>query len=80
MLQRVQILIDPKTKKDLEKVSKASGRSMSKVAREILKKGLSKERGIIGDGGVGFLKKLAENAVKGPGDSEYDKYAYDLDE
>ncbi|MCH7641432.1 hypothetical protein IID22_04520 [Patescibacteria group bacterium] len=80
MLQRVQILIDPKTKKDLEDVSKSTGRSMSMVVRSILGKGLKKEKKKAKKkmSGVDFLLKLAEGAVKGPGDSEYDKYAYNL--
>lgn len=77
MLQRVQLLIDSETRRKLKKVAIAEDRSMSGVAREILKNGMKKKKTKIKDNGAGFLLRWAKNAVKGPGDSEYDKYAYD---
>lgn len=78
MLQRVQLILDSETKRELRRVAVQENRSMSDVAREIIKKNLSKKKDKTRDGGVSFLIKQAKKAVKGPKNAEYDKYAYDL--
>lgn len=76
-------MIDRKTKTELDEVAKLSSLSMSEVVRELLKKGLPKrKRASIKakkGGGISFLKQQAGKAVRGPGNSQYDKYIYDLD-
>ncbi|KKR10491.1 MAG: hypothetical protein A3D24_03915 [Candidatus Blackburnbacteria bacterium RIFCSPHIGHO2_02_FULL_39_13] len=78
MLQRVQLLLDSQTKKELKKIAELENRSMSDLAREILVKSVQKRGKGAKDGGIAFLKQQAKKAVKGPGNSEYDRYAYDL--
>lgn len=78
MLQRVQLILDKETKNELRRVATQENRSMSDVAREILKGGIGKKKTKGKRGGVEALLKWADKAVKGPGNSEYDKYAYDL--
>lgn len=77
MLQRIQLLLDRETKKELNKQAVKENRSVSAVARELLKKSLEKKKAASLDGGASFLLTLAKKAVSGPGDAEYDKYAYD---
>ena len=80
MLQRMQILIDSETKRELETLSKLSERSISSLTRQMLKIGVKeiKKSHKRNDNGAKFLLELAKHAVKGPGNSEYDKYAYDF--
>jgi hypothetical protein len=75
MLQRVQLLLDLKTKKELQRLANSQNRSMSEISREILQKGLKKSQQ--NTSGSQFLLNLSKKAVEGPGDSEYDKYGYD---
>ncbi len=78
MLQRVQLLLDQKTKQELDQIAAFSGQSVSSVVRDMLSKQLAHEKTKKKKlTGVEFLRFLADNAVKGPGDCEYDKYAYD---
>ncbi len=76
MLQRVQLLLDQETRVELKKLAAQKNISMSEAARKILQQELAKKRQNLDDGGGAFLIKLARTAVKGPGDSDYDKYAY----
>ena len=84
MLVRKQILIEEKQATDLADLAMIQGISMSEMHRKILEVGLESQKKIIKKivkkkmSGIEFLDYLAKNAVKGPGDSEYDKYAYDL--
>lgn len=77
MLQRIQLLLDSETKKELNKAAAKENRSISSVAREILKKNLEKKKAASLDGGASFLLALARKSVSGPGNAEYDKYAYE---
>ncbi len=77
MLQRIQLLLDYETKKELNKEAAREKRSVSAVAREILKKSLEKKKAASRDGGAAFLLDLARKSVSGPGDDQYDKYAYE---
>ena len=77
MLVRIQLMLDRETKRKLEILSRAEGRSMSEIVREALKERLKREKKTKKKGAE-FLLKLAKEAVAGPGDAEYDKYAYDL--
>ncbi len=77
MLQRVQLLLDQKTKRELDYVASRSGRSLSAIVREMLTKQLVHEKTQTKKtSGASFLRSLADQAVAGPGDSEYDSYAY----
>lgn len=76
MLERTQLMIDKETLQDLRRVAAHENRSMSDVARRILKANLLHPKAKKKDGGTKFLLWLVKNAGKGPGDSEYDKYAY----
>jgi len=84
MLTRKQLLLDEKQALELAEVAAFYDISMSQKAREIFAKGLKQEKAKIKKtkkkkmSGAEFLTWLAENPVHGPGDSEYDKYAYDL--
>lgn len=78
MLQRVQLMLDSRTKKELKKIAELENRSMSDLAREILSNNVKKRNAKTKDGGIAFLKQQAKKAVKGPGNSKYDKYAYNL--
>lgn len=76
MMIRTQILLDYKTKNDLKDLAQSEGKSLSQIVRESVKNTVKKKTKKLS--GYEFLKRLAERAGHGPGDSEYDKYAYDL--
>ncbi|MEK9208968.1 MAG: hypothetical protein AAB910_02730 [Patescibacteria group bacterium] len=69
---------------ELEELAQAAGISVSKMIRETLPIGMKEEKKKAAKrktkkmSGGEFLLYLAKHAVKGPGDSEYDKYAYDF--
>lgn len=69
-------MIDKETIQELRRMAAAEKRSMSDVARKILKANLLKPKSGKRDGGTKFLLWLSKNAKSGPGDSDYDKYAY----
>lgn len=80
MMQRTQILLDYKTKKDLKDLAASEGKSLSQIVRESLHQATkeaknNKKKKI---SAVELFKRIAARAGYGPGDSEYDKYAYDL--
>lgn len=77
MLQRVQLLLDKETRRELQSVATQENRSVSAVVREVLKENFKKKKAKRLKRGTSFLLGLAKRAVSGPGDSEYDKYAYD---
>lgn len=84
MLVRKQILIEEKQAIDLSDLALAHGISMSEMHRKILQTGLEIQKKKTPKvkvskkmSGVEFLTWLSEHPVHGPGDSEYDKYAYD---
>ena len=84
MLVRKQILLEKKQALELEELALLAGVSMSEVYRRIFDEGvkIQKKRVAKGGnkklGGAEFMLQQARKAVAGPGDSEYDKYAYDL--
>lgn len=85
MLVRKQILLEEQQALDLAEIAVFYNSSMSKKAREMFAKSIKTEKMIIKRikkkkkmSGVGFLTWLAEHPVHGPGNSEYDKYAYDF--
>jgi len=83
MLVRTQILLEEKQKLELQKLAEMAGVSMSKMARNTIAHGVKVEKKQVKKAtkkttGVEFLTWLSEHPVHGPGDSEYDKYAYDL--
>jgi len=83
MLVRTQILLEEKQKLELEEIALAKGVSVSKLVRETLPVGMKIEKKKVAKkkikklSGGEFLLQQAKKAVYGPGDSEYDKYAYD---
>lgn len=70
-------MLDAETKKDLRQVASLKKRSMSEVARQILKKNLKKQNAGVISSASSFLVNLSKSAVSGPGNSDYDKYAYE---
>jgi hypothetical protein len=84
MLVRKQILLEEKQVLELENLSRLTGMSVSKLVRRAIPCGVEKEKmkakkisKSLKSQYKAFDKWIA-GAVKGPGDSEYDKYAYDL--
>lgn len=69
-------MLDYKTKKDLRDLAQSEGKSISQIVRESVKKTIEKKTKKLSS--YEFLKRLTERAGHGPGDSEYDKYAYKL--
>ena len=84
MLVRTQILIDENQKIELEELALQTGESMSKIIREAIFKGLKIQEKKLSKKkkkkltGAEFMLQQAKKAVEGPGNSEYDKYAYDF--
>jgi hypothetical protein len=84
MLVRKQILIKDSQANDLTELAQLMGISESELHRRILDVGLELEKKYAKKirkrklSGAEFLLMQAKKAVAGPGDSEYDKYAYDL--
>ena len=84
MLVRRQILIEEKQALDLADLAMLQGVSMSEMHRKILETGIeiqrksTKGKYIKKVSGADFMLQQAKKAVAGPGNSEYDKYAYDL--
>lgn len=81
MLVRKQILLREEEDRELQQIAYDYSMSFSEVVRFgvplIAKKMKTKKtKNIIG--GAEFMFNQAKKAVAGPGDSEYDKYAYDL--
>ncbi len=78
MLQRTQILLDRKIKKELDELAFLSGRSLSGIVRELLEKQIPQERKKykVKVTPFGFLRKLVRNAASGPKNADYDRYAY----
>ena len=82
MLVRTQILLDEEQKLNLEKIASLEGISMSELIRQTLKGKIKadfvKNKEKILDRQYRAFRTWIKGAVPGPGDSEYDKYAYDL--
>lgn len=83
MLIRTQILLEEKQKLALEKLAREHQISMSEIVRlslphAVKKIKLLKKRNRKKITQYEALRKWIESAVSGPGDSEYDKYAYDI--
>lgn len=84
MLVRKQILLEEKQALELEELAFLAGVSMSQMARESISHGVKIERKKVKgkikniNTQIEAMLKWTEGAVDGPGDSEYDKYAYDL--
>ena len=75
-------MLDRKTKQNLEILSKERNESISKLIRDYLQQGVEEEIDRIkkkqGISAKEILLRMASHASEGPGDSEYDKYAYGL--
>ncbi len=82
MLVRKQILLEEKQVFELEALVAYHNMSFSEAMREganmITKKIKAVKKISRKKTGAEFLLAQAKKAVAGPGDSEYDKYAYDL--
>lgn len=84
MLVRRQILIEEKQAIELADLAMIQGISMSEMHRKILETGIEiqkkyvKAKYVKKVSGADFMIQQAKKAVAGPGNSEYDKYAYDL--
>ena len=82
MLVRKQILLEEKQVYELEKLVAMHDMSFSEAMREganmVTQKIKTKKQKKKKMTGAEFLLYQAKKAVAGPGDSEYDKYAYDL--
>lgn len=84
MLVRKQILFEESQALEAEKLAITLGVSMSEIHRRIFDLGVKIQKKkklknkINKISGAKFMLQQAKKAVKGPGDSEYDKYAYDL--
>jgi predicted DNA-binding protein len=79
MLERTQLMLDKKVKNDLRKISRQKGKSVSKLVREYLEEGVKEDLEKKPKYNARkLLLKMASHAGKGPGDSDYDKYAYGL--
>jgi len=81
MLVRKQILLEEDQNRQLQQIAYNYSMSFSEVVRQgvplIAKKMTFKKKNKKMTGGE-FMLKQAKKAVAGPGNSEYDKYAYDL--
>lgn len=82
MLVRKQILLEAKQVFELEALAAYHDMSFSEAMREganmVTKKIKAVKKTNRKKTGAEFLLEQATKAVAGPGDSEYDKYAYDL--
>ena len=83
MLVRKQILLEEKQVYELEKLIAMHDMSFSEAMRVganlvIKKVRIDKGKQIKKLTGVEFMHNQAKKSVSGPGDSEYDKYAYDF--
>jgi hypothetical protein len=83
MLVRKQILLEESQALEAEKLAILTGVSMSEIHRRIFDEGIkiqkkkaTKNKSKKMSGGE-LLLDIAKHAVHGPGNSEYDKYAYD---
>lgn len=84
MLVRKQILLEEKQVLELKDLAREAGVSMSKMARNTISHGVKVEKEQVKRAkktkkmtGAEALLDMAKHAVHGPGNSEYDKYAYD---
>lgn len=85
MLIRTQLMLDEQLKRDLAELSMLTGQSMSEITRDVMIHGIAQKKKKVKkklnkktQDSYTALAKLIEHATRGPGDSEYDKYAYDL--
>lgn len=82
MLVRKQILLEESQVLELEELAMLSSMSVSKLIRKALPCGIAIEKKKAKKvakkmTGAEALLDMAKHAVHGPGNSEYDKYAYD---
>lgn len=75
---RTQIYLDEDTHKDLFRLARQEKGSMAKVAREILREGISKRKSLDTSGKEVLKKLLAIGATGGPSDlsQNLDHYLY----
>ena len=79
MLVRKQILLNDSHEYAIEELAAMAGTSFSKMTRILLDRAIKSEKPVVRKKTeVNFLLEQAKKAVPGPGNSEYDKYAYDL--
>jgi len=78
MFTRTQLLLDTKIKKDIEYISKKTGKSISHVVRKYLLEGVNKDKKMLSKkkSSKEMLMSIKNIAVKGPKDSRYDEYLY----
>lgn len=83
MLVRTQVMFKDTQRQEAEELAMLQEISMSEIHRRIFDDGVKIQKKAVKKNiqkkmnGAEFLLSLAKHAVKGPGDSEYDKYAYD---
>lgn len=84
MLVRKQILLQDSHEYAIEELATLAGKSFSQMTRELLDVAVKSESKKIKKKAkkkltqFEALEQWAAHPVSGPGDSEYDKYAYDL--
>ncbi|OGD55842.1 hypothetical protein A3E73_02345 [Candidatus Beckwithbacteria bacterium RIFCSPHIGHO2_12_FULL_47_17] len=84
MLVRKQILLEDSHEFAIEELAALAGKSFSQMTRELLDKAVKVESKKIRKKAkkkltqYEALEEWMSHPVSGPGDSEYDKYAYDL--
>lgn len=83
MLNRTQVMLDEQLKNNLQLIAINKGISMSQVIRELLAPLAQKEYQKTKNTqntltARKFFERMQKHSVWGPGDSEYDTYAYDL--
>ena len=84
MLIRKQILLQDNHEYAIEELAALTGKSFSQMTRILLDRAIKTEGKVIKKKAkkklsqFEALEQWAANPVSGPGDSEYDKYAYDL--
>lgn len=82
MLIRTQVMLEEKQKRQAEELALLLNTSMSGAIRQVLNEGFNIQKKKASkkieskSSAVKFIFSQAKKAVAGPGDSEYDKYAY----
>jgi len=84
MLVRTQVLFKNSQRQQAEELALLQGVSISEIHRRIFDDGIKIQKKALSKNtkkkmsGAEFMLQQAKKAVAGPGDSEYDKYAYDF--
>ncbi|MBA3724537.1 MAG: ribbon-helix-helix protein, CopG family [Candidatus Levybacteria bacterium] len=78
-MQRTQMYLDEKLRKDLKALAKREDKSMAEVARDILQEGVEKKRSSVDNSGIKIMLSLLDIKAKGgPKDLavNHDHYLY----